>query len=251
MEDGEEVPDTELTQSTHQLCPRPGRGVRAILPRTLALLINLTYHFNLEVVEHTFNAMVYIFKYLARLLTSNLVPLYDSVSVLLSRGDEDVQMIENGEEDEEEIPEEDSDDEEDDKPKPKKIRPFVRRFASETLAFLIRKCSQDGLDVIVPHVMSTLEGSSRDYVSAVSAMFAASIKHTKGALHSKTDLILQVLFACAACDDNTITEADRVHVTMISETLAVVLEHIEDPVMGQAVFDTFTSMPKATVTTIL
>ncbi|SEI35240.1 YALIA101S06e05292g1_1 [Yarrowia lipolytica] len=239
LEDGNEHSVEALLDLLTNFVRDLGEEFEPYFPRTLALLINLTYHFNLEVVEHTFNAMVYIFKYLARLLTSNLVPLYDSVSVLLSRGDEDVQMIENGEEDEEETPEEDSDDEEDDKPKPKKIRPFVRRFASETLAFLIRKCSQDGLDVIVPHVMSTLEGSSRDYVSAVSAMFAASIKHTKGALHSKTDLILQVLFACAACDDNTITEADRVHVTMISETLAVVLEHIEDPVMGQAVFDTF------------
>lgn len=195
-------------------------------------------------VEHTFNAMVYIFKYLARLLTGNLVPLYDSVSVLLSRGDnEDVEMIENGESESRDVEEDvdldlatrddDSDDEEDDdKPKSRKIRPFVRRFASETLAFLIRKCTREGLDIIVPHVMHTLQGSSRDYVSAVSSMFASSIKHTKGALHSKTDLILEVLFVSAGATHKT-------NVTMVAETLAVVLEHIEDPVMGLAVFDTF------------
>lgn len=184
--------------------------------------------------------MVYIFKYLARLLTGNLVPLYDSVSVLMARGDnEDVEMVETESRDkedardnEEEDTRDDSDDEEDDKPKQRKIRPFVRRFASETLAFLIRKCTREGLDVIVPHVMHTLDGSSRDYISAVSAMFASSIKHTKGALHSKTDLILEVLFVSAGSDDKT-------HVSMVAETLAVVLEHIEDPVMGQAVFDTF------------
>lgn len=185
--------------------------------------------------------MVYIFKYLARLLTGNLVPLYDSVSVLLSRGDEDVEMIENGESRDEDVETrdiDDSDDEDDsdsgDKPKQRKIRPFVRRFASETLAFLIRKCSREGLDIIVPHVMLTLDGSSRDYVSAVSAMFGSSIKHTKGALHSKTDLILEVLFESAS-----VGGAFKTNVTMVAETLAVVLEHIEDPVMGVAVFDAF------------
>ncbi|KAG5356134.1 U3 small nucleolar RNA-associated protein 20 [Yarrowia sp. B02] len=226
LEDGNEHSVEALLDLLTNFVRDLGEEFEPYFPRTLTLLINLTYHFNLEVVEHTFNAMVYIFKYLARLLTGNLVPLYDSVSVLLSRGDEDTEM------EEEEEREEDSDDEEDEKPQKKKIRPFVRRFASETLAFLIRKCSRDGLDVIVPHVMLTLEGSSRDYVSAVSSMFASSIKHTKGALHSKTDLILEVLFANAASEAKT-------RVTMVSETLAVVLEHVEDPVMGQAVFDTF------------
>ncbi|KAI5206320.1 putative HEAT repeat protein [Aureobasidium subglaciale] len=123
-----------------------------------------------EVVEWSFTCLAFLFKYLSRLLVPDLRPLYDLMSPYLGK---------------------------------QKQKPYVVRFASEAMSFLVRKAgttyhkSKEPLDTIVDHMLNDFasnETASDDlYSQGLMALFTESIKGVQGTLHSGGNTVLQCL----------------------------------------------------------
>lgn len=120
----------------------------------------------LDAVEYTFNALAHLFKYLSRLLTTNLVPTYDILLPLFGAV------------------------------KGNKQRSFVLRFAAESLSFLIRRCSDESLTTIVDHIVSGIarDPSNEQYASASAQLLASTLKGPQTTLHSKAPRLISVYF---------------------------------------------------------
>ncbi|KAJ2776738.1 U3 snoRNP protein, partial [Coemansia interrupta] len=110
----------------------------------------------IEVVEAACNALAYLFKYLSKRLTTDLRPTFDLLKPLL------------GEE---------------------RQKTNVRRFAAESLSFLIRKLRGDALQQFVDHTMGSLalcaEGSAQSYRDGLALLFFECMRGVEGQLHSR------------------------------------------------------------------
>jgi U3 small nucleolar RNA-associated protein 20 len=131
--------------------------------RALTLIVALAEKLpkNAEVVEWTFAALAFLFKYLSRLLVPDLRPTYDAVSALLGK---------------------------------EKVPGHVARFAGEAMSFLVKKAAtpssrEKALSMLVDHVKEDLQASVSTrqyglYSQGVMAMFAEAIKGTGHTVHS-------------------------------------------------------------------
>ncbi|CAN6649800.1 U3 small nucleolar RNA-associated protein 20 [Trichomonascus vanleenenianus] len=134
---------------------------------TLDMLIDLcSTNQNIDVVQWSFNCLAYLFKYLSRLLTTDLRPTYDAISKLLGKQHQ---------------------------------KSFVERFAAESLSFLIRKCTGESLTLIVEHIFKeVLQTRSDEYFQTAILLMTDSMLSTGEALHSRTASILNtILDTCA------------------------------------------------------
>lgn len=115
------------------------------------------------IVENAFNSLAYLFKYLSRLLCTNLVPTYRVLLPIFGGS---------------------------------KQRGFVLRFAAESMAFLIRKCKGDSLVQIVSYIVdSIMESESKhtqQQLSAASQLLSGTLKGPNITLHSKATDMLDV-----------------------------------------------------------
>lgn len=147
-----------VTHFAHDLGP----DFEPYFGKTLTILIELAHDRNIEVVEWTFNCLAYLFKYLSRLLTSNLKPTFDVLSPLF--GKESHQ------------------------------KHYVLRFAAESMAFLLRKCSSESYKDIVDHILNDVANSpNNEYITSVATLFADAMKNPGNTLHSKTESMLSEL----------------------------------------------------------
>lgn len=122
----------------------------------------LTAEPQIHVTEWTFNCLAYLFKYLSRLLTTDLVPTYDLISVLLGKTHQ---------------------------------KHFVSRFTAESLSFLVRKCTGDSLSRIVSHIIEDIYTiHNEQFFSSCTLLFAESMKSTSNSLHSRSGNILDTIF---------------------------------------------------------
>jgi len=130
--------------------------------RVLSTVSNLAAkHEDVEVIEWSFNCLAWLFKYLSRLLVPDLRPVYDLMAPLLGK---------------------------------ERQKPFVARFAAESMSFLLRKAAshahKDGrpLHLIVEHierdVCTAATGKSDLYEQGVAVLFVESIQGSQQALHS-------------------------------------------------------------------
>lgn len=121
----------------------------------------------LDVVEYAFNALAHLFKYLSRLLTSNLVPTYDILLPLFGGV------------------------------KGNKQRPFVLRFAAESLGFLIRRCGDESLKTIIDHIVGGVASDSlnQQFVHSSAQLLASSLKGPQITLHSKAPKLISVYYS--------------------------------------------------------
>lgn len=124
--------------------------------------MGLTSLSQIQVTEWTFNCLAYLFKYLSRLLTTDLVPTYNLLSPLLGKTHQ---------------------------------KYFVLRFTAESLSFLVRKCTGDSLLRIVTKIITDVYEVQKDefYSSAV-LLFAETMKSTGNTLHSRSGNILETIF---------------------------------------------------------
>ncbi|PVZ99870.1 hypothetical protein BB558_004115 [Smittium angustum] len=121
---------------------------------------------HVETIEHSFNAIAFLFKYLQKQLSSDLRPTFDVLSPFLGA---------------------------------EKQKTHIRRFAAESLSFMIRKLKNDKLNVFVNHVFSSLENvvdSKRiEFMQGISLLFFETIKGVEKKLYSQSQTIFKALFA--------------------------------------------------------
>jgi U3 small nucleolar RNA-associated protein 20 len=127
---------------------------------------------DVEVIEWTFGSLAWLFKYLWRLLVSNLCPTYDALAPLLGKT---------------------------------RHTPHVARFAAEALSFLVKKAAtpsnrETALAKIVEHVRDDLCAMAEDrqytlYRDGIMAMFAEAIRGTGEAIYTSGPAVAQALLA--------------------------------------------------------
>ncbi|KAJ4419102.1 U3 snoRNP protein [Neurospora sp. IMI 360204] len=131
-------------------------------PRALRLIVNLASKVHdVEVIEWTFAALAFLFKYLSRLLVPDLRPTYDTVAPLMGKA---------------------------------RQPGHIARFAAEAMSFLIKKAAapshkQTALPLIVQHVrddLYSMHGTKQFglYSQGIMVMFAEAIKGAGNSLHS-------------------------------------------------------------------
>ena len=131
-------------------------------PRTLELIVGLASKVHhVEVIEWTFAALAFLFKYLSKLLVPDLRPTYDAVASLLGKS---------------------------------RIPGHIARFAAEAMSFLVKKAAapshkDKALPLLVEHVRKDLDGTVGTkqfqlYSEGVMTMFAEAIKGVGHGVHS-------------------------------------------------------------------
>jgi U3 small nucleolar RNA-associated protein 20 len=126
-------------------------------------------HQDVEVVEWSFHCLTWLFKYLERLLISDLRPLYGLLAPLLGK---------------------------------ERQKEHVARFAAESLSFLVKKASrkQESLSALVDFAFQDLCKTSREqpctlYEQGIMTLFLEAIKGVPEHLHSKADIIFGALLS--------------------------------------------------------
>lgn len=147
-----------VTRLAHDLGP----DFEPYFAETLTTLMSLTSEPQIHVTEWTFNCLAYLFKYLSRLLTSDLVPTYDLISPLLGKTHQ---------------------------------KYFVSRFTAESLSFLVRKCTGDSLTQIINHIIKDVcVVKQESFFNSCTLLLSEAMKSTGQTLHSRSANILDSIF---------------------------------------------------------
>lgn len=161
------------------------------------MLVGLSKNFNLDVVQWTFTCLAYLFKYLSRLLVTDLRPTYDVISPLFGK---------------------------------EKQREFVQRFSAEAFSFLLRKAAGEPLDLILEHIVEDTIKENRDaYVKTVALLVADAAKSTGNTLHSKAGVILDSMLRVCSRDS---WEEQAVTTQIASRALVELLHHARKETAG-------------------
>ncbi|KAK7510042.1 uncharacterized protein IWZ02DRAFT_149399 [Phyllosticta citriasiana] len=142
--------------------------------RTVQLLCRIaSKHQAIEAIEWSFTCMAWLFKYLSRLLVSDLRPLYDLMAPMLGK---------------------------------KHQKHFVTRFAAESMSFLVRKAGVayhrdiDPLRIFVAHAIRDIEQTAQSeytyqYQQGLMSLFVESIKGVQNGLHSSGPAVFKELMS--------------------------------------------------------
>lgn len=171
-------------------------------------------HPDIEVVEWSFSCLAWIFKFLSRLLVPDLRQTLGIMGPYLGK---------------------------------ERQKPFVARFAAESMSFLIRKAglvyykNKTPLERAVSFLLTDLRNLAADskkvemYKEGLMVMFSDAIKGVKGGLHSNGLDILGCLFENAPVDDElqsslALEVASGVLVNILHHTTAETFEPALDTV---------------------
>ena len=149
-----------LSQFVHDLGP----DFIEFYPRSLEIIKQIALEQqDPQSLEMIFNTLAYIFKYLTRILSADLIPTFNALLPLLTV----------------------------------KHKDYVTRFASEAISFLIRKAKLSTLQAFITDVFNSPslmdDETSANYHLGLTIMFTESLKSASGVLHSKTGIILPAL----------------------------------------------------------
>lgn len=130
-------------------------------------------HSDFAVIEWSFTCLAWLFKYLSRLLTPDLRPLYDLMSPYLGKASQ---------------------------------KPFIVRFTAESLSFLVRKAAvvydrdQTPLDLVLRHMLEDSSATDAEnkvatlHQQGIMTMLTEAIKGVQNAISASGLSILQCLF---------------------------------------------------------
>ncbi|KJZ78347.1 hypothetical protein HIM_02385 [Hirsutella minnesotensis 3608] len=202
-----------LTALAHDL------GVRfeKYFPQSLGLLIAIVGKpQDVEVIEWSFGAMAFLFKYLSKLLVPDLRPTFDVLVPLLGKS---------------------------------RHPQHIARFAAEAMSFLVRKAAapshrETSLALFVEHVREDLVGAEDHrqftlYKDGLMTMFSEAVKGTERTIHSAGGAIIAALIG--AIPENECTLA-REHpwLDLVCGVLTSVIHHGDADTfegLAEAVFD--------------
>lgn len=168
---------------------------------------------SVEVIEWSFGALAFLFKYLSKLLVPDLRPTYKVMVPLLGRS---------------------------------KHPPHIARFAAEALSFLVKKAAapsqrEISLPIFVSHVRDDLLTMTEDrqfmlYRDGIMTMFAEAIKGTDHAIHSTGPAIAKCLIESIPQEEKQLTET----MTWTDTVCGILTSTIH-----HATHDTFEPLPEA------
>ena len=181
---------------------------------------------DVEVIEWTFTALAFLFKYLSKLLVPNLRPTFDVVAPLMGKT---------------------------------RHPPHIARFAAEALSFLVKKAGapshrETSLPLFIQHVKSDLLKMSDDrqfllYKDGIMTMFAEAIKGNDHTIHSAgTEIFTALMNAMSEGSqekDQELSEAQRsIWTDVVCGILTSTIHHSTVDTFGdmiEAVLDKATS----------
>ncbi|AMD21275.1 HEL005Wp [Eremothecium sinecaudum] len=148
-----------LSQFCHDLGPDFLKFYERALTTIIDLLDEAISFENSSVFEWGFNCLAYMFKYLTRYLSQDLLPTFNLLFPLLSHKKE-----------------------------------YMSRFSAEALSYLIRKMSSTNLFNFVEYAMGKLvDTESNNFYDGLQTLFSESLKSTSESLHSKSGTIVDTL----------------------------------------------------------
>ena len=173
---------------------------------------------DVEVIEWSFSCLAWLFKFLSRLLVSDLRPTFDIMAPYLGK---------------------------------QRQKPFVARFAAEAFSFLIRKAgamserNSAPLETVVEHILMDIQktaetGNTELYRQGIMATFVEAIKGINNGIHSAGPSILRCIFLNASkeCETEGYSEAEQIAcgvlVNIIHHTRKETFQPISAAVIQQA-----------------
>jgi U3 small nucleolar RNA-associated protein 20 len=138
-----------------------------------------------DVIEWTFGAMAFLFKYLSKLLVPDLRPTYDVMAPLLGKS---------------------------------RHPSYIARFAAEAMSFLVKKAGapsqrETSLPLFVNHVAQDLRSIASDrqfvlYKDGIMTMFAEALKGTDYTIHSTGAAIFAAVVDAIPSEEMKLAEED-------------------------------------------
>ncbi|AET40053.1 Utp20p Ecym_5291 [Eremothecium cymbalariae DBVPG len=175
-----------LSQFCHDLGPDFLKFYDSCLSTLIRLLDDAIKFEKSDVFEWGFNCLAYIFKYLSRNLSQDLLPTFNLLFPLLSHK-----------------------------------KDFMSRFAAEALSFLIRKTTAANLSIFVEYSFKKLSDlENKNFYEGLQALFSEALKSTSEALHSKCNTIIGVLLMVSLSDSQSAAT-----ISLVSDILMDILRH--------------------------
>ncbi|KAI8977543.1 armadillo-type protein [Mycotypha africana] len=163
--------------------------------RLLSSILPLVYQKDIRLLESVFNCIAYLFKFLSRQILPELDRTFSMMANLLGEDNQ--------------------------------AKPYIRHFAAEAFAYLLRKTRGADLAKIIHYILDTVRtNSSTEFEEGLSMLFFESIKQVDHRLHSRAESIFKELLK-QCCDEDTATESlasNSVHSIMTKTTL-LILHH--------------------------
>ncbi|GJN77974.1 U3 snoRNP protein [Purpureocillium lilacinum] len=156
---------------------------------------------DVEVIEWTFGALAFLFKYLSKLLVPDLRPTFDVMAPLLGKS---------------------------------KQPQHIARFAAEAMSFLVRKAAapshrETALVPLVEHIRHDLRSVAEDrqftlYKDGIMTMFAESIKGTEYSIHSVGSAVITTLIDAIPEDESRLAR-ETVWTDVVCGVLTSTIHH--------------------------
>lgn len=163
-----------LAQFCHDIGPDFLKFYEKVLIALIELLDAAKKLDSANIFEWGFNCLAYIFKYLSRYLSRDLVPTFSLLFPLLSHSKE-----------------------------------YISRFSAEALSFLVRKSSPKSLVSFTSYAFGQLSvGDSTGLYDGLLTLFTESLTSTEEALHSKSKIIISTLLDAVLEDDSSNATVD-------------------------------------------
>lgn len=169
---------------------------------------------DVDVIEWTFGAMAFMFKYLSKLLVPDLRSTYDLMAPLLGRA---------------------------------RHPQHIARFAAEAMSFLVKKAAapshrETALKTLVEHVRNDLVNMSEDrqftlYNDGLMTMFAEAVKGTDMTIHSTGGAIVCALIE-AIPENECALSREPIWTNVICGVLTSVIHHGKADTMGDFLEET-------------
>ena len=190
-----------LTAFAHDL------GVRfeKYYAQSLALIVDIAGKpQDADVIEWTFGALAFLFKYLSKLIVPNLRPTYDVIAPLLGKA---------------------------------RNPPHIARFAAEALSFLVKKAGapshrETALPSFIQHVRADLCQMTGDrqfmlYKDGIMTLFAEAIKGNDHTIHSSGTAVFTHLMDGIFVDENggNVSTQDEVWTEVVCGVLTSIIHH--------------------------
>lgn len=174
-----------LAQFCHDLGPDFLKFYERAVLSLVRLLEDAVQFESSKVFEWGFNCLAYIFKYLSRLLSEDLMPTFNLLFPLLSHS-----------------------------------KQYISRFSAEAMSFLIRRSKQTSLSAFVTFSFEKLEDSpDSNLYDGMLILFSEAFTSSAYALHSKSKVLIEVLL------DQVLLKGGNVDVNLFCDIWLNVARH--------------------------
>ncbi|KAI8146751.1 armadillo-type protein [Fennellomyces sp. T-0311] len=171
-------------------------------PRLFAAMLPIVYSRDFRILECLFNAIAYLFKYLARQILPDLCSTFSLISRLLGEDH--------------------------------KQKPYIRHFTAEAFAFLLRKTRGKDFAKITQHILASLrENPSEQYIEGLAMLFFECMKQVDHQLHSRASNMFKELQSQILDEKLTMDDLEsNAFYGLLMKTTILVLNHTNAPHLG-------------------